>query len=171
MYILKISAIKSMIISTTTIVKITDRNAGMQKVLNCQITNIRKMSAKLFKIFPNSCEIFLKRLVWTLDVEKFRTKMVIIAKAHIILVKKKTSDVLSSDIVRHDWKVINVFKLKRKNVLFHEINMKNSLKRVNLDSSITIAKSKLVKIFIVTEFVIHRKHENGKEKYKKQLLT
>ena len=78
-----------MIISATTIVKITDRNAGMRNVLNCQITNIRKMSAKLFKIFPNSCEILLKRLVWTLDVEKFRTKMVIIAKAHIILVKKK----------------------------------------------------------------------------------
>ena len=43
-----------------------------------------------------------------------------------------------------------IFKLKRKNVLFREINiMKNPLKQVNLDSWITIAKSKLVKIFIV----------------------
>ena len=45
--------------SVTTIVKITDRNAGMQNELNCQITRIRKMSAKLFKIFPNFCEILL----------------------------------------------------------------------------------------------------------------
>ena len=76
--------------------------------------------------------------------------MVNIAKAHILLVKKESSDVLSSNIVRHDWKVIYEFKLKRKNVLFREIHiMKNSLKQVNLDSSITIAKSQLVKIFIV----------------------
>ena len=38
MYILKISAIKSINASVTTIVTITDRNAGMQNVLNCQIT-------------------------------------------------------------------------------------------------------------------------------------
>ena len=102
MNILKISAIKSIKISVTTIIKITDRNAGMQNVLNCQITSIRKMSAKLFKIFPNFCEILLKQFVWTLDVEKFRTKMVNIAKTHILLVKKETSDILSSNIVRHD---------------------------------------------------------------------
>ena len=52
MYLLKISAVKRIKISVTTIVKITDRNEGMQNVLNCQITSIRKMSAKLFKIFP-----------------------------------------------------------------------------------------------------------------------
>ena len=76
--------------------------------------------------------------------------MVNIAKTHMLLVKKETSDILSSNIVQHDWKVIYVFKLKLKNLLLCEINiMKNSLKRVNLDSSITIAKSKLVKIFIV----------------------
>ena len=88
-----------MIISATTIVKITDRNAGMQNVLNCQITSIRKMSAKLFKIFPNFCEILLKQFVWTLDVEKFRTKMVNIAKTYILLVKKETSDILSSNMI------------------------------------------------------------------------
>ena len=47
------------------------------------------MSAKLFKIFPNFCKILLKQFVWTLDVEKFRTKIVNIAKAHILLVKKR----------------------------------------------------------------------------------
>ena len=150
MYMLKVSAIKSIKTSVTTIVKITDRNAGMQNELNCQITRIRKMSAKLFKIFPNYCEILLKQLVWTLDDEKCRAIMVNIAKTHILLVKKESSDVLSSNIVLHDWKVIYEFKLKRKNVLFRGINiMKNSLKQVNLDSSITIAKIQLVKIFIV----------------------
>ena len=83
MYILKISAIKSIKTSVTTIVKITDRNAGMQNELNCQITRIRKMSEKLFKTFPNF------QLVWTLEVEKFRTIMVNIAKTHILLVKKR----------------------------------------------------------------------------------
>ena len=150
MYMLNISAIKSIKTSVTTTVKITDRNAGMQNDLNCQITRIRKMSAKLFKTFPNFCEILLKNLVWKLDVEKFRTIMVNIAKAHILLVKKETSDVVIRNIVGHDWKVIYVFKLKHKNVLFREINiMKNSLKQVYLDSSITITKSKLVKIFLV----------------------
>ena len=49
MYVLKISAIKSIKFSVTTIVKITDRNAGMQNVLHCQIASIRERSAKLFK--------------------------------------------------------------------------------------------------------------------------
>ena len=56
MYILKISSIKSIKIGVTTIAKITDRNAGIQNVLNCQITSIRKMSAKLCKFF----QIFVK---------------------------------------------------------------------------------------------------------------
>ena len=47
MYMLKISAIKSIKICVTTIPKITDGNTVMQNVLNCQITSIRKMSAKL----------------------------------------------------------------------------------------------------------------------------
>ena len=102
MYMLKISAIKSIKTSVTTIVKITDRNAGMQNELNYQITRTSKMSAKLFKIFPKFCKILLKQLVWTLDDEKFRTVMVNIAKTHILLVKKETSDVLSSNIVRHN---------------------------------------------------------------------
>ena len=42
------------------------------------------MTAKLFKIFPNFCEILLKQLVWTLDVEKFRTIMLNILKTHTI---------------------------------------------------------------------------------------
>ena len=95
MYILKISSIKSIKISATTIAKITDRNAGMR------ITSIREMSAKLCKFFPNICKTFLERFVWTLDVGKFRTIMLSIAKAHILLVKKETSDVLSSNIVRN----------------------------------------------------------------------
>ena len=60
------------------------------------------MAAKLFKIFPNFCEILLKQLVWTLDVETFRTIMVNIAKTHILLVKKEISDVVNSNIARHD---------------------------------------------------------------------
>ena len=102
MYILKIRAIKSTKPSVTTVVKITDRNAGIQNELNCQITRIRKMSAKPFKTFPIFCEILLKQLVWTLDVEKVRTIMVNIAKTHILLVKKETFDVVSGNIVRHD---------------------------------------------------------------------
>ena len=102
MYILKISAIKSIKTSVTTIVKITDRNVRMQNELNCQITRIRKMSAKLFNTFPTFCEVLLKQLVWTLDAEKFRTIMVNIAKTHMLLVKKETSDVVSSNVARHD---------------------------------------------------------------------
>ena len=75
MYMLKVSAIKSVKTSVTTIVKITGSNAGMQNDLNCQITRIRKMSAKLFTTFPNCYEVLLKQFVWTLDVEKFRTIM------------------------------------------------------------------------------------------------
>ena len=39
MYMLNRSIIKSTKTSVTTIEKTTDRNAGMQKELNCQITN------------------------------------------------------------------------------------------------------------------------------------
>ena len=92
MYILKISAIKSIKISVTTIIKITDRNAGMRDVLNCQITSLRKMSAKLSKFFPNFCKIILEQFVWMLDVEKFRTIMLNIAKTHILL--KETSGIV-----------------------------------------------------------------------------
>ena len=47
------------------------------------------MSAKLCKNFPNFYRIFVKQFVWMLDVEKFRTIMLNIAKTHILLVKKK----------------------------------------------------------------------------------
>ena len=67
MYILKTSSIKSIKNRATTIANIADRNAGMRNVLNCQITSIRKMSAKLCKFFPNVCKIFLERFVWTLE--------------------------------------------------------------------------------------------------------
>ena len=89
MYILKISAIKSIKISVTTIVKIADGYAGMRNVLNYQITSIRKMSAKLCNFFPNFCKIFLEQFVWTLDVEKFKTMMLNITKTQIVLVKKE----------------------------------------------------------------------------------
>ena len=59
MYILKINARKSVKISVETIAKITGRNTGMQYVLNCQITSIRKMSAKVqnfSKFFKNIFE-------------------------------------------------------------------------------------------------------------------
>ena len=55
--------------------------------------------SKFLQIF---CEILLKQFVWTLDVEKRRTKMVNIVKTHILLVKEETSDILSNNIVRHD---------------------------------------------------------------------
>ena len=60
------------------------------------------MSAELFKTFPNLCEILLKLLDWKLDFEKCITIMVNIAKAHILLVKKETSDVVSSNFVGYD---------------------------------------------------------------------
>ena len=44
--------------------------------------------------------------------------MLNIAKAHILLVKRETSDVLSSSIVRNGGEVIYVFKLERKNLPF-----------------------------------------------------
>ena len=69
MYILKIITIKSIKISVTTITKITDRNTGMQGVLNCQITSLRKMSKKLYKIFQDFCKMFLKQFIWTLDID------------------------------------------------------------------------------------------------------
>ena len=80
LYILKISFRKSIKISATTIAKILDRNEGMGNVLNCQVTSIREMSTKLCNFFPKFCKIFLERFVWTLDVGKFRTIMVNIAK-------------------------------------------------------------------------------------------
>ena len=44
--------------------------------------------------------------------------------------------------------------LEHKKVLFHEIcNMKNFLKQVNLVSSIVIAKSKLIKVFILNMYL------------------
>ena len=63
MYILKISYIKSVKIIVTTIAKIIDTKNRIQNVLNRQITGIRKMSAKLFKIFLTFCKIFLKQFV------------------------------------------------------------------------------------------------------------
>ena len=59
------------------------------------------MSTKLFKTFPDFCEILLKQLVWTLDVEKFKT-MVNMPKIHTVLVKKENSDVARRNIVWHD---------------------------------------------------------------------
>ena len=56
MYILNISAIKSIKTSVKTIVKITDRNAGMQNELNCQIIRIRKIRANYLKL----SQIFVK---------------------------------------------------------------------------------------------------------------
>ena len=47
------------------------------------------MSAKLGKNFPNFCRIFVKQFLWKLDVKKFRTIMLNIVKAHILLVKKR----------------------------------------------------------------------------------
>ena len=89
MNILKISAIKTINISVTTITKVTDRNAGMRDLLNCQTTSIKKISANLCIFFPNFCKIFWEQFVWMLDVGKFRTIMLNIAKTHILLVKKK----------------------------------------------------------------------------------
>ena len=51
MYIIKISLIKTIKFSVKIIIKITDRNTGMQKVSNSLIKSIRKMSTKMCKIF------------------------------------------------------------------------------------------------------------------------
>ena len=89
MYILKISLTKSIKTSVTTIAKIADGNTGMRNVLNCQITSIRKVSAKLCNFFPNFCKVFLEQFVWTLDVEKFKIMMLNITKTQILLAKKE----------------------------------------------------------------------------------
>ena len=47
------------------------------------------MGATLFSIFPDFCKILLKQFVLTLDVDRFRTKMVNIVKTHVLLIKKK----------------------------------------------------------------------------------
>ena len=82
MYILKDSAIKSIKISV--------------KLL------YNKYKENECKTIQNVCEILLKQFVWMLDVENFRTIMLNIAKTNVLLVKKETSDVLSSNIVLHD---------------------------------------------------------------------
>ena len=56
MYILKSITIKSIKIRLK-YCKITDRNTGMQNVLNCQITSIKKIS----NIFQNFCKIQKKK--------------------------------------------------------------------------------------------------------------
>ena len=58
------------------------------------------MSAKLCKLFPHFCKIFLEQFVWTLDVEKFRTIMPNIANTYTIA--KKRNLFLSSNIIRYD---------------------------------------------------------------------
>lgn len=88
MYVLKVSAIKRIKICVITIAKITDANAGIENVLNYEITSISKLSANLSKTFPNLCEVLLKQFISTLDDEKLRLIIVNITKAHIMLVKK-----------------------------------------------------------------------------------
>ena len=58
MHILKISAIRRIKISVRNIT-----NTGMKNVLNCNITNIRKMSTRLCEIFLNLCKMFLNQFV------------------------------------------------------------------------------------------------------------
>ena len=68
------------------------------------------------------------------------------AKIHKPLVKKETSDVLSSRIVPNYSKTIYVFKLECKKTLLHEIyNMETFLRQVNLVSSFIITENKLIK--------------------------
>ena len=126
----------------------------IEKLINIPIMQlsfvyILKIECQTIQSFSKFLWITFKTVCLDVRYWKFGTIMVNIAKAHILFVKKESSVVLSSNIAGHDWKVICVFKLKRKNLLFCEINMKISLKQVDLDSSITVAKNKLVKIFIV----------------------
>lgn len=74
----------------------------MQDILNCQIINIRKMSAKLWKLFSNVFKIFLKPFVWRLDLEKFRTIILNMSKTNKQLVKNGAFDVSGNKIVMND---------------------------------------------------------------------
>lgn len=56
-------------------VKIKERNTGKQNILICQITSMRKISAKPCKFFPNFCNVFIKQFVWVLDVDKCLQKL------------------------------------------------------------------------------------------------
>ena len=110
---------------------------------------MRNISSKICKNFPNFSKMVFEKFFWALDIGKLRMVIIYIAKIHKTLVKKETSDVLSCKVVLNDWKIIYVFKLERKSVLFHDMySMKNFLKEDNLASSITIAKN-LVKILII----------------------
>ena len=51
MYILKIGAIEGINTSVTNIPKISQENTDMLNVLNCRITSITKINAKLCTIF------------------------------------------------------------------------------------------------------------------------
>ena len=97
----------------------------MIKIWIEKLINIPIIQLSFVYILKIECQTiqFFSKFLWNtfktvcLDVRywKFRTIMVNIAKAHILLVRKENSDVLSSNIVGHDWKVICVFKLSIKN--------------------------------------------------------
>ena len=93
----------------------------------------------------------------SLDV-RLRAIILNMGKLHKPLVKKETSDLLSSIIVLNDLKTIYAFKVECKNVLLCEIyNMKNFLIQVNLVSSIIIIKRQIDKSIDLknTVFVIY----------------
>ena len=72
----------------------------MQDILNCQIINIRKISAKLWKLFSNVFKKFL--IVWMLHLEKFRTIILNMSKTNKQLVKNGAFDVSVNRIVMND---------------------------------------------------------------------
>lgn len=102
---------------------------------------MRNIRTKTCKYFPNFSKMVFEKFSWALDVAKLRMIILYIAKMHKALVKKETFDILSRKVVLNDWKIIYIFKLECKSVLFHDMySMKNFLKEDNLVSSITIAK-------------------------------
>ena len=59
----------------------------MKNVLNCQITRIKKMGAKIFKFFHILLKYYYKSFFRL--VEKSRTLILNVANIHILLVRKE----------------------------------------------------------------------------------
>ena len=131
-----------------------------QTLLNCQITSAKKINTKICLNFPTFQFFWDILKSFSLDVRLWAVilDMVKIPKP---LVKKETSDVLSSRIILNDWNTMYLFKLKRTEVMLREtrnIHYETFIKQVNLVSSIIITKKTLIKVLILnTVFIIYWK--------------
>ena len=139
--------------------------------------NYKNNNKKWILKYPKHFLFLKKKNVFfsTLVFRKLRAIIPNMRKKPKPLMKKETSDVLSSRIILNEWKTIYAFKLKCKKVLLGEMyDMKNFLKQVNLVSNIIITKNKLIKIFILNilySYFTERRNITEKKKYNWYLLS